>query len=341
MPSLQILKGPNEGAVLSLLGEQVVLGRNPDCDLVIPIISVSRRHGRIFRDGDQYFIEDNRSRNGTFVNNQAVTVRTPLKNNDRIRICDFIAAFLDDTPPTTTTEYLEPDENGEDLTFALMLEPIEPAMTESEWLACADPLAMLSFLGSRISDRKLRLFACACCRRVWHLITSPPARVAVEASERYADGLASVQELRDIAHGRWAPLVCVEGASERQALHALQTAACASQVHREGILQAVRHSLLADKEMAKQAALLRDIVGNPFRCVGIDIDPDWLAWDGAVVRKLAQAIYDERTFDHLPVLADALEEAGASDTTILEHLRMPATHVRGCWVVDLLLAKDR
>ncbi len=95
MPSLHILKGANEGALIPLDGDKFVLGRNPDCGIVIPFTSVSREHAQILRLQGRYYIEDKQSRNGTFVNNQAVTARTPLKNNDRIRICDFLAAFLD------------------------------------------------------------------------------------------------------------------------------------------------------------------------------------------------------------------------------------------------------
>src|SRR5262244_2923003 len=94
MPSLQILKGPNEGAVVPLEGERFVLGRNPDCGIVIPVTSVSREHAQILRVAGKYFIEDRQSRNGTFVNNQAISARVPLKDNDQIRICDLPAAFI-------------------------------------------------------------------------------------------------------------------------------------------------------------------------------------------------------------------------------------------------------
>src|SRR5437868_8516829 len=95
MPSLHILKGANEGALIPLDGDRFVLGRNPDCGIVIPVTSVSREHAQILRVQGRYYIEDRQSRNGTFVNNQAVTARTALKNNDRIRICDFLAVFVD------------------------------------------------------------------------------------------------------------------------------------------------------------------------------------------------------------------------------------------------------
>jgi sigma-B regulation protein RsbU (phosphoserine phosphatase) len=110
MPSLQILKGPNEGTVIPLEGDRFVLGRNPDCGVVIPVTSVSREHAQILRVQGKYFIEDKQSRNGTFVNNQAINSRTALKNNDRIRICDFIAAFVDQAPEPVDGQ----DDDGED-----------------------------------------------------------------------------------------------------------------------------------------------------------------------------------------------------------------------------------
>jgi hypothetical protein len=84
--------------------------------------------------------------------------------------------------------------------------------------------------------------------------------------------------------------------------------------------------------------LIRDIWGNPFRRVAID--PSLLTWHEGCVMKMAHAIYDERAFDRLPILADAMEDAGRSDADLLAHLRIPGQHVRGCWVVDLLLGKS-
>ncbi len=114
MPSLQVLKGPNEGAIIPIEQERSVLGRNHDCAIVIPITSVSREHAEILRINGKYYIVDRQSRNGTFVNNQAINQRTLLKNNDRIRICDFIAAFLDDMPEVTTTYESEEADDPED-----------------------------------------------------------------------------------------------------------------------------------------------------------------------------------------------------------------------------------
>jgi pSer/pThr/pTyr-binding forkhead associated (FHA) protein len=111
MATLQVVK-PDEGTQIPLDGDKFILGRNPECAIVIPVTSVSREHAQIVRVNGHYFIEDKASRNGTFVNSQAVTSRTQLKNNDKIRICDFLAVFQDngngeeeaDDPTNTTVE---------------------------------------------------------------------------------------------------------------------------------------------------------------------------------------------------------------------------------------------
>jgi hypothetical protein len=89
-----------------------------------------------------------------------------------------------------------------------------------------------------------------------------------------------------------------------------------------------------EQECAAQADLLREVFGNPFRPAVLD--PRWLAWGGGTVAALATAAYAENAFERLPVLADALEEAGCADETILAHLRAPGPHVRGCWALDLV-----
>jgi hypothetical protein len=92
------------------------------------------------------------------------------------------------------------------------------------------------------------------------------------------------------------------------------------------------------QEGSTQIALLRDVVGNPFRPA--TLAPAWLAWKDGVVLEQAQEIYDHRTFDRLPILADALEQAGCDNAKILAHCRGPQPQVRGCWVVDLILGKE-
>jgi hypothetical protein len=94
-------------------------------------------------------------------------------------------------------------------------------------------------------------------------------------------------------------------------------------------------SRTSEKERAGQIPLVREIFGNPFRPVSIDTS--WLTPD---VVRLAQNIYDERSSSNLPKLADALEGAGCKTKDVLQHCSQPAEHVRGCWVVDLILGKE-
>src|SRR5579875_131126 len=115
MPVLRVLKGDNEGVSIPLDGDKFVLGRNPDCDIIIPATSVSREHAQIVRIQNRYYIEDKQSRNGTYLNNQLITARTPLQHNDKIRICDFQAAFLDPPPALPTVEVLAGFDDAEEV----------------------------------------------------------------------------------------------------------------------------------------------------------------------------------------------------------------------------------
>ena len=122
MPSLHVIKGMTEGQRIPLDGDRFVLGRNPDCQVVIPITSVSREHAAIVRRQGRFYIEDLQSRNGTFVNNQQITQQTLLNHKDRIRVCDFTAEFLDamhtlplrpELRPELQPEQEEPDDDGD------------------------------------------------------------------------------------------------------------------------------------------------------------------------------------------------------------------------------------
>jgi hypothetical protein len=217
-------------------------------------------------------------------------------------------------------------------------------MTEAEWLASTNPEAMLESLGRSASARKLRLFSCACCRRNWHHIWLPQCREAVEVAERYADGDADADRL-ELAY-QYADPGCYGGRPTPQegALHV------AARDPFEGAKNCASHSVddLCPggahwaSEFAAQAVLLRDIFGNPFHPVRLAP-----AWRSPTVMSLAQAAYDERLLPsghldpaRLAVLADSLEEAGCSEQAVLDHLRHPGAHVRGCWSVDLLLARE-
>jgi hypothetical protein len=197
-------------------------------------------------------------------------------------------------------------------------------MDEELWLTCADADQMLGYLlhSSRASERKSRLLTAASYRRLWHLFTNEPSKRAVEVSEAYADGLAGREEV-DAA---W---------------DAAEAATAGGPDPHMTIYLALRR----EDELAAKCHLLRCIFGNPFRPV--TVRPAWLAWNEAVVVRLARAAYGRRELPsgrlddgRLAVLADALEEAGCTDDAALAHLRGPGVHVRGCWVVDLLLGKE-
>jgi hypothetical protein len=220
-------------------------------------------------------------------------------------------------------------------------------VTEADWDGCPEPGVMVEFLRTRgkLSERKARLFAVACCRRVWHLL-SPPVRKGIEVAERFADGLATKSELsragRDCGVATGARAGRVAEAAARFATKRVSYAAYGRDPGDRAAWP--RWDRLDDAECAAQCRLLRDLLGNPFRPVSAD--PAWLAWNGGAAIKLATAVYDDRELPsghldaaRLAVLADMLEEAGCSDRQLLGHLRGPGPHIRGCWVVDLLLGK--
>jgi hypothetical protein len=210
-------------------------------------------------------------------------------------------------------------------------------MTKAEWLACDDPAPMLDSLRGKASQRKLRLFACACVRRVEHLLETYLSRQALEVAERYADGSADDHQRRKARQ-----VMNYRGGGEAhwQAFQACER--CVSDAHGAEIAGEVSRLTAAHPdwgEQRHQCDLLRDIFGPaPFRRLP-RLNPAWLAWEGGTVPKLAASIYDERAFDRLPILADALEEAGCDAAELLTHLRWPGPHVRGCWALDLVLGK--
>jgi hypothetical protein len=242
---------------------------------------------------------------------------------------------------------------------------------EATWLNGTDLGAMLALLRERgqLPERKALLFGAACCRGVWSAVAAEGLAAALEVGERYADGRARWEELETAV---WQAEQAAEVLSDHipagyltdpppALTHAFARRACAVDAVRAALgvacvqaARAARESLAADAdeslgaaEQANQCALLRDLVGNPFRAAPA-IDPATLRWRDGLVVRLATATYDERvlpagTFrpDRLAVLADALEEAGCTAAGILAHLReRGAVHTRGCHVVDLLLGKS-
>jgi hypothetical protein len=226
-------------------------------------------------------------------------------------------------------------------------------MTEPQWLACADPAPMLEFLRGKASDRKLRLFACGCCRRVWQLLACEESRKAVEAAEGYAGGGLGEKELALAAYA--ARLAWAFARRHHQECAASAAYAAALLAQQEGFTQAADAALDAasgnwnyahawdDWQAARkaegheQARLLRDLI---VLCAAPALTASVLAWNDRTVPRLAQAVYDERAFGRLPILADALLDAGCEDEALIQHCRSPGPHVRGCWAVDLIMGKS-
>jgi hypothetical protein len=216
-------------------------------------------------------------------------------------------------------------------------------MTEQDWFSCTAPQQMLKFLQEvgKGSDRKFRLFACACCRRIWDRLPDPCNRDLVAAVEDHPNGSFDDPVLHTI--------ICVSSAREHEfsdepaywAAKYLGRGFYKVTAAESAVIVAVKVRSVADSksrgevEGAAQAALLRDIFGPlPFRPV--HIDPAWLTWNDRTVRRLAGAIYQDRELPsghldvtRLAVLGDALEDAGCADHDLLGHPRGPGPHVRG------------
>jgi hypothetical protein len=225
-------------------------------------------------------------------------------------------------------------------------------MSEQEWLATTNPYDLTHYKACR-SERKRRLLSCAFARRVLFLIPDDRYPRAMEVAERYADGVASEEQMRAtrrLMNKAWNDRQFTEGGNHAAtavlatlnkgavgAANGWEAAAAA-----QGSLTRPDFSRGYDAEQHVACALARDVFGNPFRPVSID--PAWLT---PTVTSLATAAYDERILPsgeldqaRLAVLGDALEDAGCQDAEILGHCRHVDVHVRGCWVVDLLIGKE-
>lgn len=221
-------------------------------------------------------------------------------------------------------------------------------MTEQEFLACDNPARMLASLTQGLeglpadycrtpSARQLRLFTCACARHMWDKLGEAHSRAAVEMAERIADGELPCADLKArlprplqyYSLGWVAALCCWD-----------DIAVGASNL----VDRLPRHDLVMP---ATQCALLRDIIGNPFRPVVLRSSlqdcsawpcPTCVPWATPTAFAIAQRIYTERDWEAMPILRDSLMDSGCDSEEILAHLLEPL-HVRGCWATDLILGK--
>jgi hypothetical protein len=244
-------------------------------------------------------------------------------------------------------------------------------MTEGEWLAREEAGPLFRDPGWSPGDRKVRLFCLACCERIRGLILDPRSRAAIEFLERNTDvphsrrkGIAEVRAAAKKAHDdaymamyqatepiEHAKKLALSNAANAayDTLHknprraAEDTAAFAVHAiawdwlvanHPEQLPNYPRE--VGNSERLYQVLLLSDIFGNPFHPVFFD-----RAWRSDTAVSLAKHIYESREFSAMPILSDALQDAGCDNADVLNHCRdEKATHVRGCWVVDLVLGKE-
>jgi hypothetical protein len=264
-------------------------------------------------------------------------------------------------------------------------------MTEEEWLTATDPVPMLKVFCDGATERKIRLFALTCCRRVEYLLCADDVkrcRKAIAVLESRSEGAASEHDLqaalRDMVGEGYDAGASVHYPGDAE-MYAISAATCVLWCVRRGDWTdltasagaAIAYDALAlsgspdlerivapwrtrpwqfseDRwssdvaaverlpeyvfalgiERSNQANLLRDIFGNPFRPV--PFSPEWRT---STAVALAQQMYESRDFSAMPILADALQDAGCDSDDILNHCRQPGEHVRGCWVVDLVLEK--
>jgi hypothetical protein len=209
----------------------------------------------------------------------------------------------------------------------------EGKVTEAQWRDTTDPLALLQLLHEHgaATDRQLRLFECGCCRRIpWYAVGSHGAMM-LDLAERYADGLITLAKAEATweennwsgAHWdvrrRFATLLDpVPGPLRLDSAHSTALS--------------VTNDVPA--EWAAHHAIIRCIFANPFAPVSFDD-----SWSTGDCLAMARGMYETRDFGAMPILADALQDAGCEHEGVLDHCRKHPVHVRGCFGVDELLQK--
>lgn len=225
-------------------------------------------------------------------------------------------------------------------------------MTEAEWERCTDRRKLLDFVGDKVSQRKLRLFAVACCRQQWELFPDKPHRKLIETAEQFTDGAVTAEKLQLV--DRPTGYSSGGGRSSKEAMYLANAAGLltygdapftaerslrvAVDVSNAAAVRMGDHVIEfeeSEREIFPQITLLHDIVGNPFYPEAVE--PAWLT---DTVVQFARVMYESHDFSAMPILADALQDAGCDNHIILNHCQGRWPHVRGCWVVDLILGKE-
>jgi hypothetical protein len=223
-------------------------------------------------------------------------------------------------------------------------------MTEWEWFHRDWPSSMLEVISTQAkattsretnvrTERQFRLFGCSACRAVDGLMRQAESRELIDTAEQFASGNASLKVLRRAVE-RVAQLPHHSGAQ----IHAIDAVLCLGRRNARSSVETLMHKVLAaslcDPNRPARldsyvSGLFRCLFRNPFRPDTFDAD-----WRTSTAVAIAKGMYDTRDFSAMPILADALQDAGCDNEDVLNHCRVAdGVHVRGCWVVDLVLGK--
>ena len=216
-------------------------------------------------------------------------------------------------------------------------------MNELEWFECSDPGRMLRFLGEKLSKRKLRLFAIACCRQCSDQFPDKREINALRQAELYADGLLTEEDrnttqtaLDDLHYED------VDDVGERlldslffERFDAHDALGCGDFIARHYEFQEGSFEGISREVEQEQAELLRKIVGNPFREPHFDS-----TWRTENMKGLAWRAYEDRSVEILPILYDVLLEAGCNSHAILNYCQTAKQIIKGHWILDLLLGRE-
>jgi hypothetical protein len=220
-------------------------------------------------------------------------------------------------------------------------------MNPDRWWSGNDLQAMLQFLHDTLRPRKFRLFACACLGQLREKTDDAHFRRTVVLAERFVDGECDRDSFRAAFRRAWpdgwerarvAALVAIDPMQRDN--YSWRCLELANEVvdlisrRPRGFWQPNPVNREQQPSRKEQVALLHEIVGDPF--APVRFDPAWRTGD---VVPLAESIAVDGTFEDLPVLADALEEASYPEQAVLSHLRAPGRHACGCWALDLVRGK--
>ena len=218
-------------------------------------------------------------------------------------------------------------------------------MTEEEWLADTGLEKKVQHVSKQKHTRKLRLFSCGCCRQLAPWIKNDRLFQAIERAEKFADGELSESTLykwylevirlqRAVARPSYTAEIAVYYPISSVCMipkYYGYTSVWRTLLHNNAIFGPEFSSTAT----ALAYALFRDVFGNPFQPVVLEE-----VWQTSTAVALAKQMYESRDFSAMPILADAIQDAGYENDVVLNHCRdEKQVHVRGCWVVDLVLGK--